>query len=138
MPAQQPNAGQTPGPKSTASPTAKPMSAATRNSLVLRELIEAKRRSDQRIWEAKYQHLRRAIELDPGGFVVDQPYGRHWGVRHNPTGFKIHAPARLVNNLPRQQVEQATGQFELDPTNLPDLTKLSSVSLLFDLMRALK
>lgn len=98
------------------------------NAEVLQALLLAKRESDRRNWSAKYQHLRRAIQMDPTNFYVDQPTGRHWGVTHAPTGFRMHAPRVIAKTLPARApddpVTDGSGQFEVDPLAMPELSKL--------------
>lgn len=120
------------------------MNRPLRNSRVLQLLQQAKAESDRRNWAAKYMYLRKAMEIDRDGFRVDLPAGRHWGVTHVPTGFRIHAPSNLVGHLPRMDNQSASGSFEVDPITAPGLSKISAraenpapVFVLFELLRQL-
>jgi hypothetical protein len=62
----------------------------------LRGLIEAKQLSDRKDYQGKHTRLRQLIEQYPDDFYVDSLSGDIAGITHAPTGFKIHAPLKVL------------------------------------------
>ena len=83
-------------------------SVKTAKSPVLKDLIEAKRLSDQRNYIGKNELLRKVIHAHPDEFQVDSHLNKNYvGVTHKPSGFKIHTQKRL---LPSQVVDSYNSQ----------------------------
>ena len=68
----------------------------------LPQLLEAKRRSDARDYDAKHRILRKIIAERPDEFEIDSRKGNIYGLTHHPTGFRIHAPTQVVQPLRKQ------------------------------------
>jgi len=66
------------------------------NRPVLSALLEAKRHSDQRNYEAKADIMRRLMTKFPSQFEVDSPDDHYPGITHTPTKFKMHVPSSVV------------------------------------------
>jgi hypothetical protein len=62
----------------------------------LQSLIEAKQLSDKKDYSGKHQRLRNLIEKYPDDFFIDSINGEIAGITHRPTGFKIHAPMKVL------------------------------------------
>lgn len=62
----------------------------------LRQLLQAKQLSDRKDYTAKHTKLRSLMDRYPDDFYVDSVSGDIAGITHRPTGFKIHAPLRVV------------------------------------------
>ena len=73
-------------------------------SQVLRDLIAAKKMSDDRDYIGKNALLKKIIHEQPNDFKVDSYLNRDYvGITHKPSGFKIHAqkkivPSQLINS----------------------------------------
>ncbi len=66
-------------------------------SLDLIRLIEAKKKSDQRDYVAKNQLLLELVNRKPKDFKIDSYLNKDYvGLTHIPTGFKIHAPKKIL------------------------------------------
>ena len=62
----------------------------------LADLKRAKAESDRKNYSAKNQILSELLGKHPDEFVQDSIQGRTIGLTHQPTGFKLHAPAMVV------------------------------------------
>ena len=73
-------------------------------SQILRDLLEAKKLSDDRDYIRKNEIIRKIVTKYPKQFKVDSHLNRSYvGLTHTPTGFKIHAqksglPSEIFNN----------------------------------------
>lgn len=66
-------------------------------SIELKQLIEAKRMSDNRDYNGKNNILSNLLDKYPKQFKVDSLLNEKYvGLTHKPTGFKIHAPRKLI------------------------------------------
>jgi hypothetical protein len=66
-------------------------------SMELQQLLEAKKRSDYRDYESKNRILSGLLDSKPEQFKVDSHLNeRYVGLTHKPTGFRIHAPRKLI------------------------------------------
>jgi hypothetical protein len=65
-------------------------------SPALKTLIEAKELSDRKDYKGKHVRLRSLIEQFPDDFFIDSLNGDIAGITHRPTGFKIHAPLKVL------------------------------------------
>jgi hypothetical protein len=66
-------------------------------SLQLKKLIEAKKKSDNREYDAKNKILAELLDKYPKEFKVDQLLdNKYVGITHKPTGFKIHTSRTLI------------------------------------------
>jgi hypothetical protein len=72
---------------------------------VLQKLLDAKRLSDVRDYKGKHQRLRQLIDKYPDDFFVDSMQGDIVGVTHRPTGFRMHAPIRVLPSSLRGRVD---------------------------------
>jgi hypothetical protein len=69
----------------------------TAKSKEMRDLIEAKRLSDQRNYTEKNELLRKMLHKNPEAFRVDSHLNpKYVGITHIKSGFKIHAPKSVV------------------------------------------
>jgi len=66
-------------------------------SLELRELIKAKKMSDNKDYINKNEVLKKLLAKNPGAFKVDSHLNSGYvGITHKKSGFRIHVPKRLV------------------------------------------
>lgn len=66
-------------------------------SPALLDLLKAKKFSDHRDFAAKNSILAALIRQQPTKFYVDSELNpRYVGLTHKPTGFKIHAPRKII------------------------------------------
>jgi hypothetical protein len=66
-------------------------------SLELEKLIEAKKRSDRSDYEGKHKVLADLLRKYPSNFKVDSEVNNKYvGITHKPSGFKIHAPRKII------------------------------------------
>lgn len=64
---------------------------------ILDQLIEAKKRSDYQDYDTKTKILADLLRKHPNDFKVDSELNQKYvGITHKPTGFKIHAPRKIV------------------------------------------
>lgn len=69
----------------------------TAKSHELLQLIEAKKKSDARDFVAKNHIIQTLTHKNPSHFKVDSRLNRNYvGLTHVPTGFKIHAPKKIL------------------------------------------
>ena len=69
----------------------------TAKSIELTKLIEAKKFSDQKNYEAKNRILAELLSKSPKQFKVDSSLNEKYvGITHKPSGFKIHTNRKLV------------------------------------------
>jgi hypothetical protein len=69
----------------------------TAKSIQLKKLIEAKERSDQGDYTNKNRIIGELLNTHPKQFKVDSRLNQKYvGLTHKPTGFKIHAPRKLI------------------------------------------
>lgn len=69
----------------------------TAKSIQLKKLIEAKERSDQGDYTNKNRIIGELLNTHPKQFKVDSRVNQKYvGLTHKPTGFKIHAPRKLI------------------------------------------
>jgi hypothetical protein len=66
---------------------------------VLDRLKAIKAESDRKNYARKHQLLRVLLQDYPSEFVIDSPGGKHPGITHSPTGFRMHAPAGIMGNI---------------------------------------
>lgn len=66
------------------------------------QLLLAKQLSDQKQWDRKHEILRRLMLTHPREFRVDDDKARNYGVTHEPTGFQVHLPPRVIPSSVRQ------------------------------------
>lgn len=67
----------------------------------LPKLIKAKAHSDKKQYGAKHDILRQLIQQEPASFYLDgDDTPGIVGIRHRPTGFKMHLPVEVVSDLP--------------------------------------
>ena len=63
----------------------------------LKQLLEAKKRSDINDYSGKNRILADLLNKLPSQFRIDSELNaKYVGITHTPTGFKIHAPRKLV------------------------------------------
>lgn len=66
-------------------------------SLQLKQLIEAKKKSDKNDYGAKHKILGDLLNSHSKEFKVDSLLNDNYvGLTHKPSGFKIHAPRTLI------------------------------------------
>lgn len=66
-------------------------------SLELKQLLKAKKVSDQGDYSEKNRILGKLLNSKPNEFRVDSILNKKYvGLTHTPTGFKIHAPRMLI------------------------------------------
>jgi hypothetical protein len=66
-------------------------------SIQLQKLIEAKERSDKNDYSSKNRILGELLNTYPKQFKVDSALNQKYvGLTHKPTGFRIHAPRKLI------------------------------------------
>lgn len=66
-------------------------------SMELKQLLEAKKRSDLNDYSTKNRILSDLLNKNPSQFKIDSELNaKYVGITHTPTGFKIHAPRKLV------------------------------------------
>lgn len=66
-------------------------------SLQLKQLIEAKKKSDKNDYGAKHKILSELLREHSKEFKVDSLlHNNYVGLTHKPSGFKIHAPRSLI------------------------------------------
>jgi hypothetical protein len=66
-------------------------------SLQLKQLIEAKKKSDNNDYGAKHKILAELLDKHSKEFKVDSLLNENYvGLTHKPSGFKIHAPRTLI------------------------------------------
>lgn len=66
-------------------------------SLELSRLIEAKKLSDQKNYEAKNKIISELLHKSPNQFKVDSNLNEKYvGLTHKPSGFKIHTQRKLI------------------------------------------
>jgi hypothetical protein len=63
---------------------------------VLPRLLAAKAESDRRNYAAKHALIRQLLRERPDDFFVDSESGGILGLTHQPSGFRMHVPARIV------------------------------------------
>jgi len=81
----------------------------TAKSMELKELIKAKKMSDQKDYIHKNEIIRKMLEKNPTAFKVDSHLNRGYvGITHIKSGFKIHAPKHIV---PSSLINPQTGSF---------------------------
>jgi superfamily II DNA or RNA helicase len=69
----------------------------TAKSYELLQLIEAKKKSDSRDFTAKNHIIQTLTHKHPQNFKVDSRLNKSYvGLTHIPTGFKIHAPKKIL------------------------------------------
>lgn len=69
----------------------------TAKSIELQKLLEAKRRSDSSDYEGKHKVLADLLRKYPTNFKVDSEVNNKYvGITHKPSGFKIHAPRKII------------------------------------------
>lgn len=66
-------------------------------SLELKQLLEAKKRSDKNDYRGKNEILSALLKKHPDQFRVDQLLNdKYVGITHKPSGFKIHTTRSLI------------------------------------------
>jgi len=66
-------------------------------SLELKQLLEAKKRSDKNDYSGKNEILSALLKKHPDQFRVDQILNdKYVGITHKPSGFKIHTTRSLI------------------------------------------
>jgi hypothetical protein len=66
-------------------------------STQLKRLIEAKERSDKNDYASKNRILGELLNTHPRQFKIDSVLNQKYvGLTHKPTGFRIHAPRKLI------------------------------------------
>jgi hypothetical protein len=66
-------------------------------SMQLKKLIEAKERSDKNDYTNKNRILGELLNSYPRQFKVDSALNQKYvGLTHKPTGFRIHAPRKII------------------------------------------
>jgi hypothetical protein len=66
-------------------------------SLELKQLLEAKKRSDRNDYRGKNEILSELLKKHPDQFRVDQLLNdKYVGLTHKPSGFKIHTTRSLI------------------------------------------
>jgi hypothetical protein len=69
----------------------------TAKSLELRQLLEAKKRSDKNDYAGKNEILSALLKKHPEQFRVDQILNNKYvGITHKPSGFRIHTARTLI------------------------------------------
>jgi hypothetical protein len=69
----------------------------TAKSLELRQLLEAKKRSDKNDYAGKNEILSALLKKHPEQFSVDQILNNKYvGITHKPSGFQIHTSRALI------------------------------------------
>lgn len=85
-------------------------------SMELTRLIEAKKLSDQRNYEAKNRIISELLNKSPGQFKVDSSLNEKYvGITHKPSGFKIHTQRKLIP----EGIEKMSNQKERVRVVLP-------------------
>jgi len=69
------------------------------NDRPVSKLLKAKAYSDVKEYDAKHSILHEMISKDPQDFYIDSERGNIYGLTHTPTGFKIHVPRNVVEDL---------------------------------------
>jgi hypothetical protein len=69
------------------------------NNTPVSKLLKAKAYSDVKQYDAKHSILHEMISKDPQDFYIDSEQGNIYGLTHSPTGFKIHVPRDVVDDL---------------------------------------
>ena len=74
-------------------------------SFELRKLLEAKKLSDKKEYMEKNRIIGMLLNKYPKHFIQDSVLNpKYVGITHKPTGFKIHAPKRLIpSNILRRK-----------------------------------
>lgn len=62
----------------------------------LPQLLQAKAESDRRNWAVKHRIVRQLVQARPQDFFIDSRQGDMMGLTHQPTGFRLHVPARIM------------------------------------------
>jgi len=62
-------------------------------------LLKAKAESDRRNYAAKHDILRKLIADSGQEFHVDDDKGKHPGITHSPSGFRMHAPRDVAAQI---------------------------------------
>jgi len=57
---------------------------------IVKELLKAKKHSDNMSYHEKTQIVRRLLEKHPGQFKIDSRQTHTVGLTHKPSGFRIH------------------------------------------------
>jgi hypothetical protein len=66
-------------------------------SVELTRLLEAKKRSDVNDYTAKNNILSDLLRKNPSQFKIDSELNsKYVGLTHKPSGFRIHAPRRII------------------------------------------
>jgi SNF2 family DNA or RNA helicase len=69
----------------------------TAKSLELLQLLEAKKKSDARDYISKNHIIQKLTHANPDNFKIDSRLNKSYvGLTHVPTGFKIHAPIKIL------------------------------------------
>ena len=106
-------------------------------SYALKQLIEAKKRSDKSDYAGKNEILKNLMDRYPREFKIDSELNaKYVGLTHKPSGFRIHAPRMLIpldvdKSKMRKQAEQERvrvvlpykGQYLLEKLNNPQWPK---------------
>jgi hypothetical protein len=74
----------------------------------LEELRRVKVLSDRRDYQGKHGLLHSLIERYPEDFFIDSTNGDIVGITHRPTGFRVHAPVRIIPTQLRSTVSHTS------------------------------
>ena len=78
-------------------------------SMELKQLLEAKKRSDINDYATKNSILAELLHKSPGQFKIDSELNsKYVGLTHTPTGFRIHAPRRIIPSGIETQFNEPT------------------------------
>lgn len=70
----------------------------SKRKLILDTLLQAKQRSDQKDYVAKYNIMNKLLKERPEEFAIDQEDPNYPGIVHIPTGFRMHLPKQLTDS----------------------------------------
>ena len=77
------------------------------NKSPLPTLLKAKAYSDIKDYDSKHSLLYDLVRQSPDDFYIDSEEGSIYGLTHSPTGFKIHVPRKVVDELKLARKEAA-------------------------------
>ena len=77
------------------------------NKTPLSTLLKAKSYSDVKDYDSKHALLYDLVRQSPADFYIDSEEGSIYGLTHSPTGFQIHVPRNVVEELKLSRKEAA-------------------------------
>jgi len=79
------------------------------------DLKKAKGYSDVRQYDAKHSLVNQLVRQAPAEFYIDSEQGNIVGLTHRPTGFRIHVPREVVQDMKLESMAKAAAPAAIGP-----------------------